>query len=241
MLNKFTPQKCLKTLVISNITIFIVLIVVLYKSQYYKKVLQKMNVIEMTEQVSPDYWAIYGWTNTLQKIHYDADIAFFGNSITCFSDFQTYFPKKKIANLGYPSDTMKGMMKRTNQLSAVTPEKIFIMAGINGIDGMTLTEFALQYNNLLDSVHEAVPNAYIYVQSILPIDTVRYPKRSVAKIKNANKLLKSICKKRHLQYINLFDLYVKNDMMNPELTIDGVHLCPNAYDRWAKAIDQYIQ
>lgn len=79
-----------------NLLLLLLLIVVMYKSQYYKKVLQKFDMIEVLPTDAPDYWARNGWTNTLQKLDYDADIAFFGNSITCMSDFQKSFPDKKL-------------------------------------------------------------------------------------------------------------------------------------------------
>lgn len=106
-----------------NILLLLLLIVVVYKSQYYKKVLQKLDIAEKLPTDALDYWALNGWTNTLQKLDYDADIAFFGNSITCMSDFQKSFPDKKVINLGYPGDTMKGMVLRMAMLKAVEPEK----------------------------------------------------------------------------------------------------------------------
>lgn len=214
--------------------------VVMWKSNYYKQVLIKLGVVEMTDKDRPDYWAVCSWTTTLQKMRYDADIAFFGNSITRGSDFQSYFPSKKIVELGYSGDSMEGMMRRMDMLRAVTPEKVFLLAGINGLADMPLNEFEQQYNTLLDSIHTAVPKAQIYVQSILPVDTVRHHEHSIAKIMIANRIIKSICKKRQYTYINIFDLYLKDGIMNPALTIDGVHLKPHAYDRWAKEIEGYI-
>ena len=101
-------------------------------------------MIEVSPTDAPDYWAIRGWTNTLQKMSYDADICFLGNSITYASNFQTYFTDKKIVELGYPGDTMIGMMRRMDMLRAVCPEKVFLMAGINDLanQSMDMDEFA---------------------------------------------------------------------------------------------------
>lgn len=49
------------------------------------------------------------------------------------SDFQSYFPNKKIIELGYPGDNIKGMQMRVAQIVAVHPKKVFIMAGTNSL------------------------------------------------------------------------------------------------------------
>lgn len=84
-----------KLSICGNVIMLLVLIVVVYKSHYYKTILQKLDMVETLSTDAPDYWARNGWTNTLQKLDYDADIAFFGNSITCMSNFQKSFPDKK--------------------------------------------------------------------------------------------------------------------------------------------------
>lgn len=224
-----------------DVLLLLLLVVVTYKSQYYKKVLQKFDLMEVLPTDAPDYWALNGWTNTLQKLDYDADIAFFGNSITCMSDFQKSFPNKKVVNLGYPGDTMKGMMLRMAMLKAVKPEKIFMMAGINGLRTMGANRFAAEYETLVDSVQTSLPHSQLYLQSILPVNDKVYQKYGDNdKIQSANEIIKQIAVKKGCIYIDLFSFYYSDGMLPQELTIDGVHLHPNAYKQWADAIRQYI-
>lgn len=204
----------------------------MYKSQYYKKVLQKLDIIEVLPTDAPDYWARNGWTNTLQKLNYDADIAFFGNSITCMSDFQKTFPDKKVINLGYSGDAMKGMMLRMAMLKAVKPEKVFMMAGINGLKTIGIDLFAVEYKTLVDSVQTALPHSQLYLQSILPVNTDVYDKYgNNDKIQSVNNIIKKIAVEKGCIYIDLFSLYCKDGMLPKVLTLDGVHLYPNAYQR----------
>lgn len=219
----------------------LLLAMVIYKSQYYKKVLQKLDIIEVLPTDAPDYWARNGWTNTLQKLDYDADVAFFGNSITCMSDFQKSFPDKKVINLGYPGDTMKGMMLRMTMLKAVKPEKIFMMAGINGLKTIGVNLFAAEYETLVDSVQTSLPHSQLYLQSILPINADVYDKYGDNdRIQSANNVIKQIAVKKGCIYIDLFSLYYRDGMLPKELTLDGIHLHPDAYQRWADAIQQYV-
>lgn len=163
-------------------------------------------MIEVSPTDAPDYWAIRGWTNTLQKMSYDADICFLGNSITYASNFQTYFTDKKIVELGYPGDTMIGMMRRMDMLRAVCPEKVFLMAGINDLanQSMDMDEFAERYNVLVDSITNACPHAEVYLESILPVNRSHRMYRNCDRIIQANQIITRIAGEKGMIYIDLF-------------------------------------
>lgn len=199
-------------------------------------------MIEVSPTDAPDYWAIRGWTNTLQKMSYDADICFLGNSITYASNFQTYFTDKKIVELGYPGDTMIGMMRRMDMLRAVCLEKVFLMAGINDLanQSMDMDEFAERYNVLVDSITNACPHAEVYLESILPVNRSHRMYRNCDRIIQANQIITRIAGEKGMIYIDLFSLYCIDGQLPDELTNDGIHLLPKAYDRWAEAIREYV-
>lgn len=94
-------------------------------SQVFESALRRRGIItgEIDDKTSPDYWARVGWTNTIEKLHTDFDIAFFGNSITRGSDFQLDFTDKKIINLGYPGDNILGMIKRVPMIQVANAKK----------------------------------------------------------------------------------------------------------------------
>lgn len=108
------------------------------KTSFFRRIGTRMGICEMNPKDRGDYYCISGWTNTLNKLNYDADVVFFGNSITRGGDFQDYFTDVKTCNLGYPGDNMDGMMLRMGQIKAVNPEKVFVMAGINGLQSQTI-------------------------------------------------------------------------------------------------------
>lgn len=172
---------------------------------------------------------------------YAADAVFFGNSITRGSDFYKYFEDKRIVNLGYSGDSMKGMMRRMDMLRAVSPDKVFMMAGINGFASQSLDEFTQQYNALTDSVRNACPQSEIYLESILPVNHCRFDiYGSNDKIIAANKIIATIAQQKGMTYMDLFSLYFMNGELPDELTHDGIHLWPKSYDRWAETIRPYI-
>lgn len=58
---------------------------------------------------------------------------------------------------------------------------------------------------------------------------------------NANSIIKVIAQRSNCVYVDLWSLYEKNDEMPNELTPDGLHLFPEAYDRWMESIRKYIE
>lgn len=228
-----------KILIITNLIMLLFSLYLVKDGGYIHKLKVKLGIIE--KSVEPDYWAVKGWENTMKQLEYKADIAFFGNSITYYGRFQENFKGKKIVNLGYPGDNLEGMMRRIEALKAVNPDKVFIMAGINGLKDMELTMFCEKYEFLIDSVRRALPNSHIYLQSILPISghlEKRYG--SNEKIRFANELIKKVANQRLCTYIDLHRLYAVNGEMPDSLTKDGIHLHDEAYSRWYDAERQYV-
>ena len=195
----------------------------------------------VVDKQSPDYWARMCWTNTVQKLHIDFDIAFFGDSITRGSDFQLAFPDKKIINLGYSGDNIIGMLNRVSMIEAANPKEVFIMAGTNDLVHINLSEYKERYTNLILAVKSSVPGAKMYIQSVLPSNHEMAHYASNDKIQKANQIVKSIAEQYDCTYIDLYSLYVDDCNELPKyLTRDGVHLYPQSYDKWEKEIEKYV-
>ena len=197
----------------------------------------------LEDEAHADYWVRKGWTNTIEKLHIDFDVAFFGNSITRGSDFQLVFKDKKIINLGYSGDNMPGMQRRVSMLTAANPKKVFIMAGTNDLVHIDLEEYKKRYDNLLSAITDSLPNTNVYVESVLLtnhyVGKGNYAPNS--KVIKANEIARSLCKKYHCTYIYLYKLYVGADgELKETYTKDGVHLFPKHYDKWSNAIRPYI-
>ena len=66
-------------------------------------------------------------------------------------------------------------------------------------------------------------------------------KNKTDRIVKCNHLIRDIAEEKGCIYVDLYNLYAKDDIMPEELTRDGVHLLPEAYDRWAEAIRVYVE
>ena len=192
-----------------------------------------------------DYWCLMGWQNTLRKLDYDADVCFFGNSITYDANFQKDFPHLRVVNLGYPGDDVEGMIIRYKQISAIHPEMVFIMAGINDLTkkNVTVKDFEFNYRQLIDSIRISNPEARLFLESILPINHQMRPELpSTEKIIEANNVIRQVSSECGFVYIDLFAAYADNKGEMPsELTRDGIHLYPHSYRPWSLEIKKYIE
>lgn len=230
--------------VLLNVLLFGVAAYLGIHTGYIKRNLIRIGIIAppAKDSVLPaDFWCIRGWTNTLEKMDIDADIVFFGNSITCGSTFQEYFPDKKIINLGYPGDNLDGMLYRIEMIRAVKPEKCFVMAGIND-SWRTNDEIKRKYHTLLSQLKTQLPQTQFYIESILPINSSRFGKYcNNDKIIELNLMIAALAQDFDFKYIDLYSLYAnETNELNLSLSPDGVHLFHDSYERWANLIRQYV-
>ncbi|MCM1535038.1 MAG: GDSL-type esterase/lipase family protein [Clostridium sp.] len=186
-------------------------------------------------------WTLYSWQNFVTFADYDADIVFFGDSLTSNYNFQSKFPNVKILNMGLVGDTLTGMHDRVVMVKSVTPEKIFVMGGINGIHDRTVAETVNQYRDLLTKLQEEIPDAVIYVESILPILKTRADEyASNEMIAKQNEELEKLVVEMGAIWIDLYSLYIKDGELDSKLTEDGLHLTDNAYSYWIEAVKPYV-
>ncbi len=215
---------------------FILLIVVGIKSNYFNYILYKLDLVE--DYKREDHWAKIGWTNTLSKLNLESDAVFFGNSITRGSSFHEEFKDKKIVNLGYSGDDIQGMLTRVEQVRCVKPKKVFLMAGINGINSISEKRFRIKYTALVDSMLTVVSPNHLYVQSILPVNK-KYKVDNKLIIKR-NEIIKEIALSKNCTYLDIHSSYFKDGELPEQLTKDGIHLHPESYKAWGEIIKPYL-
>lgn len=243
-------MRCIKTYIRNsgggkNLIIFVlslVLIMVIHRSGYYKTIMTKMGFRqEVKNEDRPDYWCIKGWTTCLQKMQVNCDVCFFGHSMIEMSDFQSYFPNKKIIELGYPGDNIKGMQMRVAQIVAVHPKKVFIMAGTNSLS-YKKDIFEREYDQLIMAIKDSLPQAQLFLCNIIPQHDGKLGKsKRNSIIRERNIFIKKYTKSKHVPMIDLYTIYTNNrGELCKMYSSDGVHLVPSAYRLWVNAISTYI-
>ena len=176
------------------------------------------------------------------QLVYDADVVFIGDSLTRGENFQEYFPDYKIINLGLSGDTVNGIFERSHIIRRFTPEKIFIMGGVNSLKDNGVEEVISQYEAMMVELKTENPHADIYVQSVLPIlNNNEEGRLTNNNIRGLNEKLKDMSDRLGITYIDVHSVYELNGEMNPEYTKDGVHLKEEYKHLWLDLLSEYVK
>lgn len=181
---------------------------------------------------------VNSWNNMIMQMDYAADIVFFCDSHIAEGNFQKAFPSKKIINMGFIGENTKSMLRRIGALKSLSPNKVFIMAGVNGLKSQSLTDFYRSYKSLIDSIQSCLPNTCIYMGSIPPVASSSAFCNN-EKIQEANSIIKRISLECLCNYVDIYSLYAENGALPISMTVDGLHLKPKAYPKWYDSI-RYI-
>lgn len=136
--------------------------------------------------------------------------------------------------------------KAEKQISDVVnknPKKLFIFLGNNDLFEETLIEekFVTQYSSLIDKVKRNVPNAKIYILSILPVNNKaekENPFLNRERILSFNKAIKSMTQKYNLNYINIFPVINGRENLYEQ---DGIHFKYDFYKYLLSYIETYVK
>ena len=185
---------------------------------------------------------LQAWSNSLKQMNAKADIVFFGDSLTYYGDFASVFPNRVAFNLGLRGDTIQGMIDRIEQVRLLQPKQVFLMAGINDVAHVSPDEFAVLYNHLLDAVFQAIPEAAIIVQTMLPVNNQDFDiSCDNTQIDACNSWIKRIAEERMLDCLDVNALYEENGLLSLYLTRDGLHITNEAYTRWYIALKELLK
>ncbi len=168
-------------------------------------------------------------------------VVMLGDSLTAGCDWQARLPGAEVLNQGISGDSTWSITARLDQVVAAKPGKIFLQAGINDFGRNPAPEAILKRHEAIwQNLRERLPEAELYIVSLLPVSAVRYPRwgRPVVRL---NHLLKESAEERGLVYIDLHSRMVDQEGgLREELTYDGRHLVPRAYDLWVEAVRPHI-
>lgn len=122
-------------------------------------------------------------------------------------------------------------------------DSIYIMFGINELGWVYPNVFIDYYKELIYELQKQIPDANIYVQSILPVTE----KKSISTdiytndhILEFNALLKKMCKEVKVYYLDTWQSVADaNGVLPKEASVDGVHLVKKYTDIWLDYIKRH--
>lgn len=168
------------------------------------------------------------------------DVVFLGNSITeQGGDWGKRLDNPKIKNRGISGDTTDGVLARLGEITYSQPSKVFLLIGINDLfrDDMTSEKVVNNILKIVNQINQASPRTKLFVHTILPTNTEKIRE----KIDKTNALLVNAATIHPYEIILLHnDFATENDLMNMELSTDGVHLNEKGYQVWVTKIINLI-
>ena len=114
--------------------------------------------------------------------------------------------------------------------------KIYIALGVNEASWMADADFYAEYAGLIDDLRALLPDASIYIQTILPVTVARAAARSPdnALLSSRNDLLRRLAREKRVYLVDAAAaLTAENGALPREYSEDGLHLNPLACQIWA--------
>jgi lysophospholipase L1-like esterase len=177
----------------------------------------------------------------MQSLSYEADVVFFGASLTSDGHWEDYFDSLKICNLGKSGDRLDMMLWRVPQITAVHPKKVFLSMEQNDMHILTINEIEKAYNTLIDTIVQTNPQAKLYLESLTPLNERQFGRVcDNVKIRKVNELIERVAKERGFTYIDIYSIYEQDGQLSMSISTDGQHLVPEAYLKWTEAIKPFL-
>jgi lysophospholipase L1-like esterase len=153
-------------------------------------------------------------------------IVMLGDSITADGEWGELLPG--VINRGIGGDTSAGVLRRIQTVINARPRAVYLMIGTNDayMLGLSPRQTAANVRKIVRRLRRGVPDARIYVQTLLP-GAGEGKNRTVRAI-NAE-LRRGV---PGAELIDMHDAFCRNGSMNPAYSADGLHLNGDGYRLW---------
>ena len=170
------------------------------------------------------------------------DIVFLGNSITAGTDWNELLQIKRARNRGISGDITFGVLQRLDEVIEGSPDKVFILIGINDISRNIPDSFIIgNYKKMISRIQAGSPKTKIYLQTLMPVNNTftqfknHYNKDE--QIAAINAAIKSIAAAYKVTLIDLHPQLLDGEgKLKKEFTQDGLHLNAAGYQHWAELL-----
>ena len=114
--------------------------------------------------------------------------------------------------------------------------KVYIMVGINELGRGDENDFRQAYQDVINQIQAAEPNAYIFINSIMHVSKEKNETDELynnTNINLRNAAIKSLEDKQNIFYLNINEAVDDEEgNLDAETTTDGVHLKGACYEPW---------
>lgn len=170
---------------------------------------------------------------------------FIGDSLTQWGNWNEFFPKSGIENLGLAGDKTIDIIQRLPQYLTKQASAIFLMVGINDLaHGIPVASVLMNYNTLLTQMRQYWPTAKIHLLSVLPVEYESFTHTAIYRqnVEQLNAGIEALANATNTFYVAMTAAFATDHgNINPLYTYDGLHLNNAGYLVWKKEIGPYLQ
>lgn len=172
----------------------------------------------------------------------EGQIIMLGNSITAECEWSELLENPNILNRGVIGDGTSDILNRLDDVIAMKPKKIFLLIGVNDLLFLPLSTITENYEKIVNQLLLETPNTKLYLESVLPVhNDFRRNGMKNEDIDILNKNIEQIAQKRGQVFINLNEKFKNTEGgLNPEYSLDGIHLNGKGYLLFKDIISPYI-
>lgn len=132
-----------------------------------------------------------------------------------------------------------------DELNGKSFDKVFLMFGDNECGWGSMDAFEKDYGKVVKAVKERVPNAKIYLISVLPISKSKSAENEFGcnkdSIEACNKRIMSLAQKEDVAFINAAESLADSEGYLPDdLSTDGVHMGKKGTGIWLSYVARHI-
>ncbi len=172
-------------------------------------------------------------------------LAFVGDSLTEYFDWQERFPACKVFNMGIAGETVEELLERTDRIqltivnSGLNADFIFVMTGANNI-AMEDYDIIARYKEVITAIAGSFSKSKLVIQSILPVS---FPWIDNTIIRQLNESLRQMAKDFKAEYLDLYSLFIKPGAgpVREYLLDDGIHVSDKGYEVWSGAVEDFLE
>ena len=164
------------------------------------------------------------------------DYVLLGDSRAVGFYFYEFLPENRV--LAEAGATILHLQEQIPTLQEINPSSIFLCYGLNDVSiGIWTTpeEYTAQFSEILAELHTALPDAQVYISSILPARDPAFDTASVwREIPTYSAAVGEMCES--IDYCHFVDCDSLAEAYADLWDIDGIHVQRDFYPHWAAAL-----
>jgi len=176
----------------------------------------------------------------------DVDLLFVGDSITQGwgenETWKKHYAPRKAANIGFSGDRTQHVLWRleNGEIDGINPRGIVLMIGTNNAGSDSAEDIAEGITQIVSLLRERLPDSNILLLAVFPRGEQPNPTRE--KLDAVNAKVAKLDDGGKVHYLDIGSSFLEDDgSISKEIMPDFLHLSPEGYKRWAKAIEPAVK